>query len=220
MWLALKGDLEYFRPWLLGGLGMGVGIIAIVTVVFLAVGDQGPPLHVAASLRLIFLVGAPGIVGFIAQALRSEERRASLYLAGPLTPRQLAGAMVILPAILYGIGLIAGGLVLGVESMIIGQFELHRMQMAGFVGAQLLVYAQLGLLVQEAKAARDQGRGRGAAAGWSAFAVTVLLLAVLYLALARQLVSWTPVILSHLVVAAVAGVTTVGLYAGRTDFTR
>lgn len=220
MWLALKGDLEYFRSWLLGGLGIGVGIIAIVSVVFVAVGDQGPPAQVAASLRLLFLVGAPGVVGFIAQALRSEERRASLYLAGPLTPRQVACAMVLLPAVLYGIGLLAGGLVLGVESLIIGRFELQRLQLAGFVGAQLFVYAQLGLLAQEAKAAHEQHRRRAAAAGWAAFVVAVLLLAVLYLTQVRQLMTWTPVILAHLIVAAVAGVTTIGLYADRTDFTR
>ena len=78
----------------------------------------------------------------------------------------------------------------------------------------------MGLLAQEATAARGQGRLRAAVAGWAGFAAAVLLLAALYLALAQEFLTWTHLILGHLVVAVAAMAATVELYARRTDFTQ
>jgi len=84
VWHALRAELAYSRPFLLGGLGIAAGVVVILSVVFLAVGDDGPPSHSAAGIRGMFLIMAPMIVGFIAQTFRSEERRARLLLSGPL----------------------------------------------------------------------------------------------------------------------------------------
>lgn len=220
MWQALRAELGYSRPYLLGGLGLAAAVVVIVSVVFFVVGDDGPPRFAAAGIRGMFLVMAPMIVGFIAQSFRSEERRARLLLAGPLTPRQIAGAAVLLPVVLFGIGVLAAGLVMGVESLVTGNLELETLNIIGFVGGQLFAYVQMGLLAQEATAAHGQQRLRAAAAGWAAFAATVLLLAGLYLALAQQFLTWTHLILGHLIVAVMAMAASVALYTGRTDFTR
>jgi len=223
MWHALRAELAYSRPWLLGGLGIAVGVAIILSVVFFAVGDDDPPSHVKAGLRAMFLIMAPMIVGFIVQAYRSEERRARLLLTGPLTPLQLAGVMVLLPATLFGIGLLAAGLVIGAGFLVTGKLERETLDMVGFIGGQMLTYSFMGLLVQEATAARHQRRLGAAAAGWAGFVVAVLLLAALYLVAALEIVgsqTWITMIVGHLIVAATAMASSVALYAHRTDFTR
>ena len=223
MWHALRAELDYSRPFLLGGLALGVGVVIIVSVVFVAVGDEGPPVRVAAGLRAMFLIMAPMIVGFIAQTYRSEERRARLLLSGPITPRQIAGAMVLLPVVLLGIGVVAAALMVGLDSLFGGRFEIGRLNIAAFVGGQIFAYVQMGILAQEATAARSQQRSRATAAGWTVFVIAVLLLATLYLASARGSLgstTWPVMILGHLMVAAIVMVASVQLYAGRTDFTR
>lgn len=77
MWRALRAELAYTLPWLLGGLGIAVGVVVIVTVVFALVGEDGPPGFAAAGLRGMFLILAPMVVCFIAQTYRTEERQAT-----------------------------------------------------------------------------------------------------------------------------------------------
>lgn len=222
MWHALRAELAYSRPYLLGGLGLAAGVVVIVSVVFYAVGDDGPPSHAAAGMRGMFLIMAPVIVGFIAQAFRSEERRARLLLSGPLTPRQIAGSMVLLPVVLLAIGVVAAALVIGVESLVTGRLELESLQIVGYVGGMLFMGTMIGLLVQEATAAHRQRRRRAAAAGWASFAAAMLLLAALTAAAVffQGPMSWPILHLGNLVVALATGVASVALYAGRTDFTR
>jgi hypothetical protein len=220
MWHALRAEIDYFWPWLLGGLGIAVGVVAIVSVVFWVVGADGPPSHVTAGIRGMFLIMAPMIVGFITQVYRSEERRTRLLLAGPLTPRQIAGVTVLLPVILFVIGALAAGLVIAASALVTGKLELETLNIVGFVGGQMLAYVQMGILAQEATAAHGQRRRRAAATGWAAFVVTVMLLAALYLVLALQLLTWNHIILGHLIVAVTAMTASVALYTGRTDFTR
>lgn len=222
MWHALRAELAYFRPWLLGGLGMAAGVVVLVSVIFFAVGAGGPPSHAAAGIRGMFLIMAPMVVCFIAQAYRSEERRARLLLAGPLTPRQIAGAMVLLPAVLFGIGVVATGLVMGAEALATGRLEIASLQLVGYVGGLMFMMTQMGLLAQEAVAARGQRRLRAAAAGWAGFAGAVLLFAALSVAafVFQGPLTWISLHLGNLVVAATAMVASVALYAGRTDFTR
>lgn len=220
MWQALRAELAYSRPYLLGGLGLGVGVVLIVSVVFFVVGDDGPPSFAAAGIRGMFLIMAPMIVGFIAQSFRSEERRTRLLLAASLTPRQIAFAAVLLPVVLFGIGILAAGLMLVVGYLLTGNLELETMNIVGFVGGQLFAYTQIGLLVQEAAAARGQRRLRASAAGWIVLVVTIQLLAVLYLVLAQQRLTWSHLFLGHLIAAAMAMFATVTLFQGRNDFTR
>jgi hypothetical protein len=218
MWHALRAELEYSRPWLLGALAIGAAVATLVTALSLL--DHGPPKFAAAGLGAVFLIMAPMIVSFIVQALRNEERRSRLLLAGPLTPRQLAGVMVLLPAALFAIGVVAGGLVIAADALLRGAFRSASLHMAGFVGGQMLAYAQMALLAQEATAAHRQRRPRQAAAGWLGLVVAVLLLAALYLVLSLQLVTWIHLIVGHLLVALMAMAASVALYAGRSDFTQ
>lgn len=222
MWHALRAELAYFRPWLLGGMGLAVGVVVIVSVVFYAVGDDGPPSHAAAGIRGMFLIMAPMIVGFIIQTLRSEERRTRLLLAGPFTPRQLAGVMVLLPVILFAIGVLAAALVISADALVTGKLALESLHIVGYVGGMMFMGMMIGLLVQEATAAHRQRRLRAAAAGWASFVLAMLFLAALTAAAVflQGPMSWPSLHLGNLIVALATMVASVSMYTGRTDFTR
>ena len=101
---ALKTELEYFIPWLLGGLGIALFVVVLLSVLIRMFEEgEGPPSFVIA----IFPIIAGMVVAFIAQGYRVEERRARLLLAGPLTPRQLAAVTVLLPVCFTGAGTLA-----------------------------------------------------------------------------------------------------------------
>ena len=218
MWHALRAELVYFRNYLFGSLGIALGVALLLSVILMF--DDGPPDFAADGLRGMFLILGPMIVGFIMQGLRSEERRSRLLLMGPITPRQMAGVMVLLPVVLFAIGVVAAGMMIGFVTSLSGRFEPESLNMVGFVGGQLFTYVQLALLVQEAAAAKQQGRRAVAAAGWGGFVLACLLLALLYLFLFLQVLIWAQVMLGHFVISALAMAMSVFLYSGRSDFTR
>ena len=163
---------------------------------------------------------APLILGFVVVFMRQEEHRSRLLLAGPLTPRQLAGVTVLLPTVLFVVGVFAATVVMAASLAITGKLEREALNIIGFVGGQLFAYIQMGILAQEATAARRQHRARPAAAGWAGFVVAVLLLATLYLVLAAQIITWTHLIIGHVLVAVLAMLANISLISGRNDFTR
>jgi len=212
MWRALRAELIYFRPWLLGGLGIAFFVSTLLTVLMLLPSVDA---DIPSFLPGMFPIIAGMVVSFIAQSYRSEERRARLLLAGPLTPRDLAGVMVILPACLVGLGTLAGGLWVGATSFVTGPLESATLSNLGMFTAQFLAYAQMGPLAQEATAARRQQRGRAAIVGWTVFVGLVFFL------VASQFVLGS--IYGHLgllMTVATAMVVSAALYPGRTDFTR
>jgi hypothetical protein len=212
MWRALKAELVYFWPWLLGGLGIAAFVVVLLSVLvrFLEEGD-GPPTFVIAMFPII----AGMVVSFIAQSYRVEERRARLLLAGPLTPRQLAGVTVLLPACFVGLSVLAAVPMIGLATLITGKFEPSALPIVAGFGGQFWAYAQLGPLAQESTAARRQQRSTAAIAGWAVFVGAILVLA------ASQFFMHS--LYGHLGVA-MAAVTAMGvaaaLYQRRTDFTR
>ena len=221
MWHALRAELAYQRPYLLGGLGLALGVATLISVIFWMVGPaDAPPSHAADGLRGMFFIMAPLIVGFIAQSFRSEEHRARLLLAGPITPAQIAWSMVLLPMFLFLVGIVAASLALGVGSLVTGRLDPESINIVAFVACLLFSYTQLGLLIQEAVAARSQQRTRAASLGWACLVVACLLLGLLYVTLSRQILTWNQVFVGHFVVALVSMLATVRLYAARTDFTR
>ena len=220
MWQALRAELAYSRAYLFGGLGLAVAVVVIVSVVFHSVGDEGPPPHAAAGIRGMFLMMAPMIVGFIMQSYRFEERRARLFLAGPVTARQIAGMTALLTVILFAIGILAAGLMIGVDSLVSGSLERESLQIVGYVGGLLFAMMQIGLLAQESVAAGAQGRKRQAAIGWAVFVLVVLFVTVLPMGAAWGFLEWFHLHLANLMAAGPAMVTTIVLYQRRTDFTR
>jgi hypothetical protein len=213
MWNALRAELIYFRPWMFGGLGIAVGVSALlVGLAYFVKGADDIP----AFLPGMFPILAGMVVSFIALGLRSEERRARLLLAAPLTLRQLAGVMVLLPVCLVAAGLLGGALLLGLTSLMAGQFELGNLPVLARYAGQFLIYALMGPLVQEAVAARRQGRGRAGLAGWAGLVAALPLLISLYWLEARPALN----VGAHLLVATLMVVPTLMLFQGRTDFTR
>ena len=222
MWHALRAELAYYRSYLLGGLGLALGVVALVSVIFYAVGDDGPPSHAAAGIRGMFLMMAPLVVGFVAQGLRDEERRERLLLAAPLTPGQIAGAGVLMSVVLLAAGVLGAGLVLAVGALATGRLETESLNIVFYVGGIMFAILQIIPLVQEAVAARGQGRARAAALGWAGLALAVVLFALpTAAALAFQGPHTWPIMhLGNLLVALTAMVAGVALYTGRNDFTR
>jgi hypothetical protein len=211
MWRALKAEIVYFLPWLLGGLGIAAFVIVVLGVVMWVYPDDGPPSFLVA----IFPIIAGMVVAFIAQSYRVEERRARLLLAGPLTPRQLAWVTVLLPACFVGLGVVAAAFMIGLTALVFGKFEPATMRIVGGFAAQFLAYAQMGPLAQESTAARRQQRVGAAVAGWAVFAGAILALAAgqFFLhSLQGHVGIWMIIVVTMIVAAA--------LYQGRTDFTR
>jgi len=212
MWHALRTELVYFRPWLLGGLGIATGVVMILSVVIRFVGDaDGPPAFVVT----IFPIIAGMVVSFIAQSYRVEERRARLLLSGPLTPRQLAWVTVLLPACFVGLSAFAVPLMVGLASLVAGKLEPVTWRIAGGFTVQFWAYAQLGPLAQESTAARHQRRIQASIVGWAVFVGVILVLTASQFFLhSIQGHLW-----QAMAVVAAMGVAAT-LYQGRTDFTR
>lgn len=212
MWHVLRAELAYFRPWLLGALGIAAFVSTLLTILTLFVdGSDGVPGFVVGMFPII----AGMVVAFIAQSYRSEERRARLLLAGPLTPRQLAGVLVLLPVCLVGLGALFGGLWVAATRWIIGPLEPATLPTLGMFSVQFLAYAQMGPLAQEATAAHRQRRGRAAIAGWTVFVGAILFLVASQFFLG-SLYGQLGMLISVVMAMVVAAV----LYTGRTDFTR
>jgi hypothetical protein len=212
MWRALKTELIYSWPWMLGGLGIAafVSILLSLLVRFLEEGD-GPPIFVIAMFPII----AGMVVAFITQGYRAEERRARLLLAGPLTPRQLAWVTVLLPVCFVGIGVLSTIPMIGLARLITGKFVSSELPMvAGFAG-QFWAYAQLGPLAQESSAARRQRRTAASLIGWAVFFGTILVLVAsqFFMHTAYGHIGFAVVSITAMGVAA-------SLFQRRTDFTR
>lgn len=211
---ALRAELVYFRPWLLGGLGIATFVSTLLIVLTVFVNDSdGVPGFVVGMFPII----AGMVVAFIAQSYRSEEHRTRLLMAGPMTPRQLAGVLVLLPACLVGLGALFGGFFIGLTSLIVGAASAKgaTAPTLGVFVIQFWAYAQMGPLAQEASAAHRQKRGTAAIIGWTAFVGAILFL------VASQFVLGS--IYGHIglfAMIAIAMVVAAVLYAGRTDFTR
>jgi hypothetical protein len=209
---ALKTEFVYFRLWLLGGLGIAtfVAVLLSLLVRFLEEGD-GPPSFVIAMFPII----AGMVVAFVAQGYRIEERRARMLMAGPLTPRQLAGVTVFLPVCFVGLSVLTVAPMIGLATLITGKFEPSAIPIvAGFAG-QFWAYAQLGPLAQESSAARRQRRSGATIAGWAVFVGAILVLAASQFFM-HSIWGFFGVAVAALAALAVAAT----LYEGRTDFTR
>lgn len=212
MWHALKAELVYFRMWLLGALGIAAGVSLLMLIIKWFVDDaEGIP----GFLTSMFLFIAGMVVSIIVQSYRWEERRTRLLLAGTLTPRQLAGVLVILPVCFVGLGALAGVAAIGLTALITGHLDLSDLRMTAVFGLEFWAYAQMGPLAQEATAARGQGRGRAALVGWTVFAVAILLLVVGMFF--RHMIQAN---LGQLLAIVMAMVAAAAIYQGRTDFTR
>jgi hypothetical protein len=214
MWRALKAEFTYFLPWLLGGLGIAAFVSGLLIVLTVFVNDSdGVPGFVVGMFPII----AGMVVAFIAQSYRSEERRARLLLAGAMTPRQLAGVLVLLPPCFVGIGAVFGGLWVALAWWLArsGSLEGATLPTLGMFSVQFLAYAQMGPLAQEATAAHRQRRRRAAFLGWAVFVGAILFLVAAQFVLHSMLGRFglVAVIATAMVVAA-------ALYSGRTDFTR
>jgi hypothetical protein len=212
MWHALKAELAYFRIWLLGGIGIAIGITLLMHGIKWFLNDTD---SVPGFVTNMFLLIAGMVVAFVAQGYRAEEHRNHLLMAGPSTPRQLAWVLVLLPACFMALGFVLATIKIGIEAMLTRYFNPEEVFMTCTFAGQFWAAAQLGPLAQEATAARRERRNRAGAIGWAVFVGTILLLGVSWLFSGATFGFVGPAI-----AVAVAMVAAVPLFAGRTDFTR
>lgn len=132
MWQALRAELAYSRPFLLGGFVIALGVTAMLSAIFYFWG--GPPSPEASGIRGMHLMMAPLIVAYIIQGHRTEKRRSRLLLAGPLTPRQVTLAAVLVPVVQLGIGVVASALLMALDFLITGSFSGKSLHMVAYVG--------------------------------------------------------------------------------------
>jgi hypothetical protein len=164
----------------------------------------------------MFPILAGMVVAFIAQSYRFEEHRVRLLMAGPLTTRQLAGVTNLLPVCLVILGALAVVPMMALATLVSGNLDRSTLRVLGVLTGQFVVYAQMGPLVQEAVAARQQGRGRAALAAWTGLILAIPLLTAFYWLETRPELY----VLGYLIVMALVMAASVALYQGRTDFTR
>jgi hypothetical protein len=212
MWRAIKAELVYFLPWLLGGLGIAAFVVVVLSVLvrFLEDGD-GPPMFVVTMFPFI----AGMVVAFIAQSYRVEERRARMLLAGPLTPRQLAGVTVLLPVCFIAMGALAATPMIWLATLITGKFQPSDLRIAAGFAGQFWAYAQLGPLAQESTAARRQLRSGAAITGWGVFVLAILMLAASQFVM-HLIYGYLGIAVAIITAMAAAAI----LFVGRTDYTR
>ena len=213
MWHALKAELAYFLPWLLGGFGIaaGIGVLLHVLLHFFGEGETVP-----SFLPAMFPILAGMVVSFVAQAYRFEERRVRLLLKGPLSPRQLGWVTALLPVFLVGAGTVVAAIVMTLSNLAGAEGDARTSRVLGVLAGQFLVYALLGTVIQEAVAAHLQGRGRSAIVAWVGIVATAAFITTFYWLESHPLLY----VAGYALVASTAMVGTVRLYAGRNDFTR
>ena len=75
MWRALKAELVYFRPWLLGGLAIAAGVVLLLSVLIRFAADaDGPPGFVVAIFPVIAgMVDRSARAGSVAGNLLSKQ---------------------------------------------------------------------------------------------------------------------------------------------------
>lgn len=213
MWHALRAELAYARPWMLGALGIASAVCLFVSIVFVLGG--GPDQPIAAGLRGFFFVLSGMVVGYIVAGYRGEERRTRLLMAGPLSPKQLAWLNPTLTLLLFAIGVGAAGVLVAVEALIMQGLHAETWHFLNGQVATLLAVVQLGPLAHAAILARRERRQTSSVVGWSCFLVLVFVLALSQLRLGTAISSATLV-----AVALIAYFVSVALYMGRTDFTK
>lgn len=215
MWRALRAELTYLGPILLIAWSIAFAVALMTMIMARVAGGDGPPVYVATALPGFFPIIASMVVTFIALGYRSDEKRMCLLLAGPMTPRQLAGVMVLLPACLVCLGIGIGSLGTMVASLVTGGVDPRSVGIVVSISGQLLAIVQLGPLAQESSAAWRQQRPRASITGWAVFLLVILLLTKsTWFAEARFGYA------GQLLAALVAALTAATMFGGRTDFTR
>lgn len=222
MWNAIRAELAYSRPWLAGGLGIAIGVTAIVAGAFYFGGGDGEAPYAAAGVRGMFTVMAPLIAAYIAQGLRIEERRSQLFLRGSLTPLQIAAISLAIPIIFATMGIAAGAIVMTIDAALTGRFDLRSIHFVAYIGGTMFSMAFTALLLQEAVAAHRQRRRKTALAAWSSLAVAAALWVTLNEGafIFRWPDNWPTLHLANVAVALAAAIAFTTFHSRRTDFTR
>ena len=160
MWQLVKVTLRYYRRWLASAWGMALAIAVTVQILTWLNRDSEAP-RLAFLLAGLFLVIASMVVGIMIQATECSEKRARLLMTLPVTRDQLALNRVLAPLAMLALGVVAGGAVTLVGTLV-GAGESRPFPLPLFIAGQTGFYMYFPTLMPEMGRYWNDGRRRAA----------------------------------------------------------
>jgi len=161
VWQLVSLTLRYYRRWLASAWGMALAI-AVMVQILTSLNRSGDAPRLAFLLAGLFLVLASMVVGIMIQATDSSEKRARLLMTLPVTRDQLALAQVLSPLAVLALGVVAGGTVTLVGTMLGVASEARPFPLPLFIAGQTGFYMYFPTLMPEMGAYWNSGRRRAA----------------------------------------------------------
>ena len=161
MWQLVSLTLRYYRRWLASAWGLALATAVTVQLLTWLNRDSGAP-RLAFLLAGLFLVIGSMVVGIMIQATESSEKRARLLMTLPVTRDQLALAQVLSPLAVLALGVVAGGAVTLVGTLVGAGTEPRPFPLPLFIAGQTGFYMYFPTLMPAIDAHWKSGRRRAA----------------------------------------------------------
>jgi len=161
VWQLVSLTLRYYRRWLASAWGLAFATAVTVQLLTWLNRDSGAP-RLAFLLAGLFLVIASMVVGIMIQATDSAEKRARLLMTLPVTRDQLALAQVLSPLAVLALGVVAGGAVTLVGTLVGAGTEPRPFPLPLFIAGQTGFYMYFPTLMPAIDAHWKSGRRRAA----------------------------------------------------------
>jgi len=161
MWQLVSLTLRYYYRWLLSAWALALAIAVTVQILTWLNRDSGAP-RLAFLLGGLFLVVASMVVGIMMQVTEAAEKRPRLLMTLPVTRDQLALAQVLSPLAALALGVIAGGTVTLVGTLLGAGDESRPFPLPLFIAGQTGFYMYFPTLMPAIDALWKSGRRRAA----------------------------------------------------------
>ena len=161
MWQLVSLTLRYYRRWLISAWALALAI-AVTIQILTWLNREGDAPRLAFLLAGLFLVVASMVVGIMIQATESSEKRARLLMTLPVTRDQLALAQVLAPLAVLALGVVAGGAVTLVGTLVGAGGESRPFPLPLFIAGQTGFYMYFPTLMPAIDAHWKSGRRRAA----------------------------------------------------------
>jgi len=161
VWQLVNLTLRYYRRWLASAWGLALAIAVTVQILTWLNRDSDAP-RLAFLLAGLFLVIASMVVGIMIQATESSEKRARLLMTLPVTRDHFALAQVLAPLAVLALGVVAGGAVTLVGTLLGAGTESRPFPLPLFIAGQTGFYMYFPTLMPAIDAHWKSGRRRAA----------------------------------------------------------
>jgi ABC-type transport system involved in multi-copper enzyme maturation permease subunit len=161
VWQLVNLTLRYYRRWLASAWGLALAVAVTVQILTWLNRDSEAP-RLAFLLAGLFLVIGSMVVGIMIQATESSEKRSRLLMTLPVTRDQLALAQVLSPLAVLALGVVAGGAVTLVGTLVGAGTESRPFPLPLFIAGQTGFYMYFPTLMPAIDAHWKSGRRRAA----------------------------------------------------------